>query len=69
MQVNSEGFSGWRVIIKSDGLVGCIHRSEFQKTRNHCVSQAGSASFLRCRKGTPTQLDPLERASLNHWII
>jgi hypothetical protein len=30
------------------------------------VSETGSVSVLRWRK-TPTVLDPLERASLNHW--
>jgi hypothetical protein len=34
----------------------------------HDVSETGSVSVLRCGK-KPILLGPLERASLNHWII
>jgi hypothetical protein len=39
-------------------------------TKIHYVSETGSVSVLRWMgQGKPTQLGPLERASLNHWII
>jgi hypothetical protein len=38
------------------------------KTKDHNVSETGSVSVLRWMgKDRPTQLGPLERASLNHW--
>jgi hypothetical protein len=37
--------------------------------KNHSVSETGSVSVLRWMgQDRPTQLGPLERASLNHWI-
>jgi hypothetical protein len=40
------------------------------KTKDHNVSETGSVSVLRCMgQNKPTQLGPLERASLNHWPI
>jgi hypothetical protein len=39
------------------------------KTKDHNVSETGSVSVLRWMgQDKPTQLGPLERASLNHWI-
>lgn len=36
--------------------------------RLHYVSEAGSASFVRCKTGRdPTQLDRIDKASLDHW--
>jgi hypothetical protein len=39
-------------------------------TRKHDVSETGCVSVLRCvgGGGTPTQLGPLGRANLNHWM-
>jgi hypothetical protein len=38
------------------------------KTKDHNVSETGSVSVLRWMgQNKPTQLGPLERASLNHW--
>jgi hypothetical protein len=38
------------------------------KTKYHNVSETGSVSVLRWMgEHKPTQLGPLERASLNHW--
>jgi hypothetical protein len=40
------------------------------KTKNHNVSETGSVSVLRWMgQDKPTQLGPLERASLNHWTM
>jgi hypothetical protein len=37
-------------------------------TKDHNVSETGSVSVLRwIGQNKPTQLGPLERASLNHW--
>jgi hypothetical protein len=37
--------------------------------KSHTVSETGSVSVLRWMgQDKPTQLGPLERASLNHWI-
>jgi hypothetical protein len=39
------------------------------KTKDNNVSEIGSVSVLRWMgQDKPTQLGPLERASLNHWI-
>jgi hypothetical protein len=35
-------------------------------TRKHYVSETGSVSVVRCGVKTPTQMDPLDRANLNH---
>jgi hypothetical protein len=42
-----------------------VRNSKYSKT----VSETGSVSVLKWEEGgkTPTLLDPLERASLNHW--
>jgi hypothetical protein len=41
---------------------------EYKKSHN--VSDTGSVSVLRwIGKDKPTQLGPLERASLNHWTV
>jgi hypothetical protein len=38
------------------------------KTKDHNVSETGSVSALRWMgQDKPTQLGPLERASLSHW--
>jgi hypothetical protein len=37
--------------------------------KSHNVSETGSVSVLRWMgQDNPTQLSPLERANLNHWI-
>jgi hypothetical protein len=47
---------------------GLYPASGIYKTKNHNVSETGSVSILRWMgQDRPTQLDPLERASLNHW--
>jgi hypothetical protein len=39
------------------------------ETRKHDVSETGSLSVLRWEgEKTPTQLGPLERANLKHWV-
>jgi hypothetical protein len=39
------------------------------ETRKHDISETGSISILRWRgEKTPTQLGPLERANLNHFL-
>jgi hypothetical protein len=48
-------------------ILDFIHRLVYM-TKNHSVSETGSVSVLRWMgQGRPTQLGPLERASLNHW--
>jgi hypothetical protein len=47
---------------------GLYPSSGMYKTKNHNVSETGSVSVLRwIGQDRPTQLSPLERASLNHW--
>jgi hypothetical protein len=38
------------------------------ETREHDVSETGSASVLWWGGKTPAQLGPIERANLNHWF-
>jgi hypothetical protein len=41
----------------------------YSRKHKHDVSEIGSVSVLRWKgEKTPTQLGPLERANLNHWI-
>jgi hypothetical protein len=48
---------------------GLYPSSGIYKTKNHNVSETGSVSFLRWMgQDRPTQLGPLERASLNHDV-
>jgi hypothetical protein len=48
---------------------GLYQSSGIYKTKNHNVSETGSVSVLRWMgQDRPTQLGPLERAGLNHWI-
>jgi hypothetical protein len=48
---------------------GLYPSSGIYKAKNHNVSETGSVSVLRWMgQDRPTQLDPLERASLNHSI-
>jgi hypothetical protein len=39
------------LLVRTHGLLDCIHLPGFQKTRNHHVSETGSVSVLRCRNG------------------
>jgi hypothetical protein len=49
-------------------IFGLFPSSGILENRKHDVSETGSVSILRSRgETTPTQLDPLERANLNHW--
>jgi hypothetical protein len=49
---------------------GLYPSSGIWKTKDHNVSETGSVSVLWWMgQDKPTQLGPLERASLNHWIV
>jgi hypothetical protein len=49
-------------------VFGLCPSSGILETRKHDVSEAGYVSFLRCGRKTPTQLGPLDRANLSHWL-
>jgi hypothetical protein len=49
-------------------VFGLFPSSGILGTRKNDVSETGSVSVLRCvGRKTPTQLGPLDRASLYHW--
>jgi hypothetical protein len=49
-------------------VFGLLHSSGILEIRKHDVSETGSVSILRREEKSPTQLGPLERANLDHWI-
>jgi hypothetical protein len=67
-EIDSKGF--WRRCITQNYWVfGLFPSSGILENRKHDVSETGSVSVLRWRREkTPTQLGPLERANLSHWI-
>jgi hypothetical protein len=56
------------VMYRTIGLIWTL--SIVWYVEDHNVSETGSVSFLRWMgQDKPTQLGPLERASLNHWTL
>jgi hypothetical protein len=49
-------------------VFGLYPSSGILENRKHDVSETGPVSVLGEGEKTPTQLGPLERANLNHWI-
>jgi hypothetical protein len=70
--VDFEGFWRWCMMYRTMRFIlDFIHRLVYM-TKYHNVSETGSVSVLRWMgQGRPTQLGPLERASLNHcdWFF
>jgi hypothetical protein len=54
--------------MKNYWVFGLYPLSGILKSKEHNISETGSVSILRCR-GTPTLLDPLERANFSHWTF
>jgi hypothetical protein len=61
--IKGSGFS-----LRSTGFLDFCPSSAILNATKHNVLETGSISALRWLGEIPTVLDPLERASLNHWI-
>jgi hypothetical protein len=55
------------VLPRNYWIFGLCPSSGILKTKEHNVSATGSVSVLRWEWETPTLVDSIERANLNHW--